>query len=975
VGGTFVYSPLAGTTPATGSDTLSVTFTPTDSTDYVNATATVTLTVNKATPVITWATPSAITFGTTLSATQLNATASVAGTFVYSPLAGSTPATGSDTLSVTFTPTDATDYTTATATVTLTVTKATPVITWATPAAITFGTVLSGTQLNATASVGGTFVYSPLAGTTPIAGSDTLSVTFTPTDTTDFVNATATVTLTVNKATPVITWATPAAIIFGTTLSGTQLNATASVGGVFVYSPLAGTTPATGSDTLSVTFTPTDTTDYNTATATVTLTVSKATPVITWATPAAITFGTVLSATQLNATASVAGTFVYTPLSGSRPAAGSDTLSVTFTPTDATDYTTATATVTLTVNKATPVITWATPSAITFGTTLSATQLNATASTFGTFVYSPLAGTTPATGSDTLSVTFTPTDAANFTTATATVILTVTKATPVITWATPAPITFGTVLSGTQLNATASVGGTFVYSPLAGTTPATGSDTLSVTFTPTDTTDYANASATVTLTVNKATPVITWATPAAITFGTVLSGTQLNATASTAGTFVYNPLAGTTPAGGSDTLSVTFTPTDAADYTTATATVTLTVNKATPTITWATPAAITFGTKLGATQLDATASVAGTFVYSPLSGTTPATGSDTLSVTFTPTAAGNYATATATVTLTVTKATPTVTWATPAAITFGTVLSATQLNATASVAGTFVYSPLAGTTPATGSDTLSVTFTPTDAADYTTATGTVTLTVNKATPTITWATPAPIASGTALSITQLDATASVAGTFVYTPAAGVMPAVGLDTLSVTFTPTDTVDYMTATSTVVVTVGDFFTLAVTGVATDKVADGSTAVFNFTVAPGAPLTTLPGAVMFSMTGLPPGATASFSPATIASGSPATTVRLKIHTAKVEAGNAGAKASAVFAMLLLPLMGLVSLRRGKRKVPHMLAGVLLAVLTLGAMVGLTSCAGSTTPPVTTDYTVVLTATSGTLQHSTNLVVAVKQ
>jgi hypothetical protein len=45
----------------------------------------------------------------------------------------------------------------------------------------------------------------------------------------------------------------------------------------------------------------------------------------------------------------------------------------------------------------------------------------------------------------------------------------------------------------------------------------------------------------------------------------------------------------------------------------------------------------------------------------------------------------------------VTKATPTITWATPADLVYGTALSATQLNATASVAGTFVYSPAAGT--------------------------------------------------------------------------------------------------------------------------------------------------------------------------------------------------------------------------------------------------------------------------------------
>src|SRR5690606_5175270 len=59
---------------------------------------------------------------------------------------------------------------------------------------------------------------------------------------------------------------------------------------------------------------------------------------VAWATPAAITYGTALSATQLNATASVAGTFSYTPASGTILNAGNQTLSVNFTPTDVTNY-------------------------------------------------------------------------------------------------------------------------------------------------------------------------------------------------------------------------------------------------------------------------------------------------------------------------------------------------------------------------------------------------------------------------------------------------------------------------------------------------------------------------------------------------------------------------------------------------------------------------------------------------------------
>lgn len=79
-------------------------------------------TVTKATPQITWNNPDAITWGTPLSATQLDATASVPGTFTYTPPAGTVlgPGTG-QTLSVNFQPTDATDYKDATASVTINV--------------------------------------------------------------------------------------------------------------------------------------------------------------------------------------------------------------------------------------------------------------------------------------------------------------------------------------------------------------------------------------------------------------------------------------------------------------------------------------------------------------------------------------------------------------------------------------------------------------------------------------------------------------------------------------------------------------------------------------------------------------------------------------------------------------------------------------------------------------------------------------
>ena len=130
------------------------------------------------------------------------------------------------------------------------------------------------------------------------------------------------------------------------------------------------------------------------------------------------------------------------------------------------------------------------------------------------------------------------------------------------------------------------------------------------------------------------------------------------------------------------------------------------------------------------TQLDATASVAGSLVYSPKSGTVLNAGTQTLNVTFTPTQSQNYTSLTASVPLQVNQAIPIVTWPAPAAITYPTALSATQLNAKANVGGAFVYAPAAGTVLNPGAQTLSVQFAP-SSSSYAPLIGSVTLQVNQ----------------------------------------------------------------------------------------------------------------------------------------------------------------------------------------------------------------------------------------------------
>ncbi len=324
---TFPATPSTGTlsSPAdssTGTHTFTVVSQ--DAVGNQSAASSVTYTVGQAAPTISWPTPAPITYGTPLGAGQLDATSSVPGTFTYSPAAGAVLPAGVQTLSVSFTPSDTTNYTSAAASVKLVVNAATPIVSWPPPVPITYGTPLSAAQLDATANVPGTFSYAPSAGTLLPAGLRTLSVTFTPSDSLDYTPVTTTVNLQVNQAVPVISWPTPAPIVYGTKLCATQLDATANIPGKFVYTPPLGTILPAGTQILSVVFTPADSVDYTTATAQVTLFVKQAG--IGFSLPS-IDFGTVKhgkSASQVETVTNTGNATLNLASVSIAPAAGTD---------------------------------------------------------------------------------------------------------------------------------------------------------------------------------------------------------------------------------------------------------------------------------------------------------------------------------------------------------------------------------------------------------------------------------------------------------------------------------------------------------------------------------------------------------------------------------------------------------------------------------------------------------------------------
>jgi MBG domain (YGX type)/PASTA domain/Bacterial Ig-like domain (group 3)/Dockerin type I domain len=329
--------------------------------------ASATLKILPATPIITWNNPADITQGTALGATQLNATANVPGTFAYTPAAGTVlPQGASQALSVRFTPTDATDYNGAAASVTInvkapalialtiTASNATQVYGQATPPLnnVSYSGFTGG---DTPASLGGSLACVTTAkssspvGTYPIncsgLSSSKYAIAFVP----GALNiSSAALKVTANNATRPFGQANPAftgsfqgfvngdgpSALSGTLTCSSPATSTSSVSG----SPYAINCSGVSSNNYKITFVAGS------------LSITKATPAITWSNPASITQGTALGAQQLNASASVAGNFVYTPAAGTvLPTGSGQTLSVTFTPSDAADYNTASASVTINV--------------------------------------------------------------------------------------------------------------------------------------------------------------------------------------------------------------------------------------------------------------------------------------------------------------------------------------------------------------------------------------------------------------------------------------------------------------------------------------------------------------------------------------------------------------------------------------------------------------------------------------------------
>jgi N-acetylneuraminic acid mutarotase len=172
----------------------------------------------------------------------------------------------------------------------------------------------------------------------------------------------------------------------------------------------------------------------------------------------------------------------------------------------------------------------------------------------------------------------------------------------------------------------------------------------------------------------------------------------------------------------------------------------------------------------------------------------------------------------------------------------------------------------------------------------------------------------------------------------------------------------------------------FTVSVSGANSMTVNQGGPATFNFAVAPEA-VTNFQNTVTLSYSSspaLPSGYRVTMTPTSIASGSPPTNVRLVLSTPAIAVQEQAPyhptfRTTAPLAIcLLLPIMGYLRQRAKQFSV----LTVLIFLLSGAALLSLDGCGGSSSASSgsPTSYEILVTATSGSLSHSSSVSLTVK-
>jgi hypothetical protein len=533
-----------------------------------------------------------------------------------------------------------------------------------------------------------------------IVGGGTSTITATQATTSIYAAGTITATLTVNKITTVLSSFSAMTKTFGD-VAFALVAPTTNSNGVITYSSsntavatVSGSTVTiVGAGTATITASQATTSIYAAGTITATLTVNQKTAVISNFSVPAKTFGNAafsLVAPTTNSTGSYSytssNTAVATVSGSTVTIVGVGSSIITVVQNSNTNYTSSNSlTATLTVSQATPTITNFSVATKTFGNAPFSLVPPTTNST-GLFTYTSSntavatidVSTVTIVGPGSSTITATQESTANYLSGSITATFTVNKITTVLSnFSVPAK-TFGDASFGI-VTPTTNSDGTFTYTSsnsavatVAGNiVTIVGGGTATITATQATSTNYLAQSTTATLTVSKATTVLSNFSAITKTFGNAAFALVAPTTNST-GSFSYTSsnTAVATVSGstvtivGAGTATITANQATNANFLAASTTATLTVSKATPTITNFVFAAKTFG-NAAFSPVAPTTNSTGAFTYTSsntavatVSGTTiTIVGGGTSTITATQATTANYESGTITTTLTVNPAT------------------------------------------------------------------------------------------------------------------------------------------------------------------------------------------------------------------------------------------------------------------------------------------------------------------------------
>ena len=524
---------------------------------------------------------------------------------------------------------------------------------------------------------------------------------------------------------PTVTWPVASGLAYGQALGESTLSdGGASVDGSFGFAtPLI--TPNAGNYSSSVIFTPLEPNQYGSVTGAVSVAVAKATPTVSaWPTASSITYGNSLSLSSLTGgSASVGGTFAFTGAS-TVPTAGTCSVVVDFTPTVTANYTTVSSSVNVSVAKAPQVITLqplATNSiplnqftnpipVVASASSDLAVTLTLASDSAAVLTETNTLANIGATGTVTLRAN----QAGNsnyLAAAEVTASLDVTKINQTITHfaaiadqaATNPPVTLDATanssltVSFTVLDGPATVSGNLLTLTGAGTVVVQASQAGDATY-------NAAMATNQTLQVRAIASALTWGTLPVVTYAdapftlNALSSSGLAVTYSSSDTHVVTISGNTVTIIGAGTCSIIALDAGNAFYAASTASRTLTVNRATPTLIPPAASAIAYGQHLSdSSVIGGSASLHGTHVpgyigFNSPSDPVPLAGDYLTTVLFTPDDSDNFSTVTGMVTVVVNPAGTTTALdssGTPAAVGDAVTFTATVLSSAASGTVTF----------------------------------------------------------------------------------------------------------------------------------------------------------------------------------------------------------------------------------------------------------------------------------------------